>query len=145
MSYSATASTVIRASRAQVWDAITRPELIKIYFFGTDLLTDWKVGSPLTFSGEWEGKPYEDRGTVLAFEPERTLSFNYWSSFSGLEDRPELRQIVRYELEDTAGGVRVTIHQSNVDTQERADHSSKNWQVVLEGLKSLLEKPGATA
>jgi uncharacterized protein YndB with AHSA1/START domain len=145
MSYSATASTVIRASRAQVWDAITRPELIKLYFFGTDLVTDWKVGSPLTFSGQWEGKPYEDRGTVLAFEPEKTLSFNYWSSFSGLEDRPELRQIVRYQLEDTAGGVRVAIHQSNIDTQERADHSGKNWQLVLEGLKSLLEKPGGRA
>jgi uncharacterized protein YndB with AHSA1/START domain len=145
MSFSATASTVIRASRTQVWDAVTRPELIKVYFFGTDLRTDWKVGSPLTFNGEWDGKTYEDRGTVLAFEPEQTLSFNYWSSFSGLEDKPELRQIVRYELEDAEGGVRVAIHQSNIDTQERADHSGKNWQMVLEGLKSMLEKPSGAA
>ena len=51
----------------------------------------------------------------------------------------ELRQIVRYELAEVDGGVQVTIHQSNTDTQERADHSAKNWQAVLDGLKTLVE------
>jgi hypothetical protein len=76
---------------------------------------------------------------VLSFEPLNSLSFNYWSAFSGLEDRPELRQIVRYTLEDTDEGVLVTVDQSNVDTQEHADHGAKNWQGVLEGLKKLVE------
>jgi uncharacterized protein YndB with AHSA1/START domain len=140
MSYSASASIVINAPRAKVWEAITQPELVKAYFFGTDLKTDWKVGSAMTFSGEWDGQTYEDRGTVLGFEPMTRLSFDYWSSFSGHEDRPELRHIVRYDLDETPEGVRVTIHQSNVDTQERADHSVKNWQLVLEAMKKLVEK-----
>jgi uncharacterized protein YndB with AHSA1/START domain len=140
MSYSSSTSVVIRAPRAKIWDAITRPELVKAYFFGTNLSTDWKVGSPLVFRGEWEGKSYEDKGTVLSFEPTKSLSFNYWSAFSGHEDKPELRQIIRYDLEETAGGVRVTVHQSNVDTKEHADHSQKNWQTVLEGMKAMVEK-----
>lgn len=143
MSYTASASIVIRAPRAKVWDAITKPELVKQYFFGTSLVTDWTLGSPLFFRGEWDGKAYEDRGTVLTFEPPRSLSFNYWSSFSGLEDTPELRQIVRYDVEDEAadsGAVRVTVRQSNVDTRERAEHSTQNWQTVLDAMKRLLEQ-----
>lgn len=139
MTYSCSASTLIRAPRSAVWDALTKPELVKAYFFGTDLVTDWKVGSSLRFRGEWEGKTYEDRGTVLSFEPLRGLSFDYWSSMSGVEDRPELRQIVRYELDETTDGVRVTVNQSNTDTQERADHSAETWKVVLEGMKKLVE------
>ena len=74
----------------------------------------------------------------------KSLSYNYWSSFSGLEDKPGMRQIIRYELEPVRDGVRLTIQQSNVDTQARADHSATNWRSVLEALKQLLEgKPAA--
>jgi len=137
--YSSSASIVIQAPRKRVWEALTKPEIIEQYFFGTHLDTDWTPGSPLFFRGEWEGRKYEDRGTVREFEPERTLSYDYWSSFSGHDDTPEGRQMVRYVLEDAEGGVKVTVHQSNVDTQERADHSKENWQGVLAGLKKLLE------
>lgn len=133
---------LVGAPRQVVWEALTNPDLVKKYFFGTQLSTDWCVGSPLTFRGEWNGQAYEDRGTVLAFEPPRTLSFNYWSSFSGTDDTPVHRQILRYDLDETSDGVRVTLHQSNIDTQERAEHSAKNWRLVLDGLKSLVESGG---
>ena len=139
MPFSATVSQDIRASIEAVWDAITKPEIVKQYFFGTNLVTNWKVGSPLFFRGEWQGKPYEDRGIVLAFEPSKSLSYNYWSSFSGVEDKPETRQIIRFDLVRVDDGVRLTIHQSNVDTQARADHSAANWRSVLEALKQLVE------
>jgi uncharacterized protein YndB with AHSA1/START domain len=137
--YSFSASVLISAPQSAVWKAITDPKLVERYFFGTRLSTDWTVGSDLTFRGEWNGQAYEDRGTVLSFEPQRSLSFNYWSSFSGTEDVPERRQIVRYELAETEGGTSVTLEQSNIDTQERADHSKENWIVVLSGLKNLVE------
>ena len=144
MPFSATVSQDIRASIEAVWDAITKPEIVKQYFFGTNLVTDWKVGSPLFFRGEWQGKTYEDRGTVLSFQPMKSLSYNYWSSFSGLEDDPALRQIIRFDLDSVDDRVRITIRQSNVDTQTRADHSATNWRSVLEALKHLLEgKPAA--
>jgi uncharacterized protein YndB with AHSA1/START domain len=144
MSFSSTASLDIRAPLSSVWDAITKPEIVKQYFFGTNLVTDWKVGSRLFFRGEWQGKAYEDRGTVLSFAPMKSLSYNYWSSFSGLEDEPALRQIIRFDLDTVDDSVRITIRQSNVDTQARADHSATNWRSVLEALKLLLEgKPAA--
>jgi hypothetical protein len=55
MPHSTSSSIVIRAPRAKVWEALTQPEIVRTYFFGTNLVTDWKVGSPLFFRGEWDG------------------------------------------------------------------------------------------
>lgn len=138
--HSSSASIVVRAPRAAVWRALTEPAIVKQYFFGTDLVTDWKVGSPLFFRGEYDGKPYEDRGTVLAFEPERSLSYDYWSSMSGHEDKAELRHRIAYELAERDGGTEVVIRQSNVDTAERAAHSAENWKTVLAAMKEQVER-----
>jgi uncharacterized protein YndB with AHSA1/START domain len=137
--FSSTSSIVINAPLEKVWEALTKPELVKQYFFGTNLVTNWEVGSPIFFRGEFDGKQYEDKGTVLVFSPMTALSFNYWSSFNNLPDTPEMRQILEYVVEQTPEGIRITIKQSNVDTQERADHSAKNWDMVLQGLKKMLE------
>jgi uncharacterized protein YndB with AHSA1/START domain len=140
MSFSSSSSVKVNAPLARVWAALTEPELVKQYFFGTQLVTDWRVGSPVFFRGEWEGKTYEDRGTVKSFEPLRTLSYDYWSSMSGHEDLPELRSLVRCDLRDTGGGAtELTVTQSGLPTQQRADDSAKNWPVVLDGLKKVAE------
>lgn len=139
MSSVASASIIIRAPRERVWDALTNPAVVKQYFFGTDLEADWKVGSPIYFRGAWQGKRYEDRGTVLQYEPPKTLAYSYWSSMSGLEDRPELRQTVHFALDDAPDGVLLTVRQTNVPTVAAADHSAENWRMVLAGMKKLLE------
>lgn len=133
-------SILVAAPRPVVWSALTVPDLVEKYFFGSRLSTDWRVGSPITFRGEWNGQVYEDRGTVLEFDPPRTLTFNYWSSFSGSEDTLERRQIIRYDVAEETGGVRITVSQSNIDSEERANDSAKNWQVVLDGLKKVVEE-----
>ncbi|CAN5744119.1 hypothetical protein BH11PAT2_BH11PAT2_00910 [soil metagenome] len=143
MSYTSSNSIVINASKAAVWDALTNPIAVKAYFFGTDLVTDWEVGSPIYFRGEWEGKTYEDKGEVLEFTPEETLSYTYWSSMGGKEDVPENYQTLRYSVAEEGDGTKVTIDQSDVATQEAADHSSENWKGVLEGLKKYVEGEAA--
>ena len=58
--YIAKASVSIKVPPSKVWEALTTPRLTKQYFFGVDILTDWKPGSPIIYKGEWEGKPFED-------------------------------------------------------------------------------------
>jgi uncharacterized protein YndB with AHSA1/START domain len=67
---------VIQAGPDQVWHALTDRESIKKYFFGTEAISDWKVGSSLIFRGEWEGKTYQDKGSILAAEPGRLLQYD---------------------------------------------------------------------
>lgn len=129
----------INAPASKVWDALTKPELIKQYLFGTQVTTDWQVGSPITYTGVWEGKTYEDKGKVVQVEPGRLLVSTFWSSLAGLPDLPENYQTVGYELSTEGNGTKLTLTQDNNNTQEEASHSEQNWTMVLEGMKKLLE------
>ena len=55
-------STVIDAPKEEVWEALTDPDSISQYMFGTKVNTDWQEGSPITWEGEWEGRQYQDKG-----------------------------------------------------------------------------------
>jgi uncharacterized protein YndB with AHSA1/START domain len=138
--FKANIDIVINATPAKVWEGLTTPEMIKQYLFGTEAISDWKVGSPIIYTGVWEGKSYEDKGTILKFEPEKLMVCNYWSSFSGEADLPENYQVITYELTPVEGGTRLALTQENIASQEKADHSGDNWKMVLDGLKKLLEK-----
>jgi|KBSMisStandDraft_5_1062788.scaffolds.fasta_scaffold14533_3 uncharacterized protein YndB with AHSA1/START domain len=132
-------STKIKAPVARVWDALTNPETIKKYFFGTDTHTNWKVGSPIRFTGEWEGKSYEDKGTVLDFRKNELVKYSYWSSMSGMEDKPENYVIVTYLLTGKDNDVNLTITQENIPDEKMREHSEENWKKVMEGLKKVVE------
>jgi uncharacterized protein YndB with AHSA1/START domain len=138
----ANATIIINAPPARVWDALTQPDLIKRYLFGTQVTTDWRAGSPIVYEGTWEGKAYRDKGKVLQAEPGKLLVSTFWSSLSGLPDVPENYQTVRYELSTEGSRTRLTVVQDNNPTQEDANHSAQNWNMVLDGMKRLLEDRG---
>lgn len=132
--------TTINAPTAKVWGSLTKPEIIKQYMFGTNVISDWKVGSPIVWKGEWQGKSYEDTGTILKFEEGRILQYNYFSALTGKINSPENYQTITIELSDKGSQTVVTLSQDNHATDEDRKHSEKNWKMVLDGLKKLLEK-----
>lgn len=137
--HSAKASVWIHAPVHKVWQALTDPAQIKEYFFGTNAISDWKEGSTLRFTGEWEGKQYEDKGVIQELKEDRVLKYSYYSSFSPLPDEPENYQVVTYTLTEENNGTRLDILQENVASVESAQHSEQNWKGVLEGLKKYVE------
>ncbi|MCW3071476.1 MAG: hypothetical protein JWO44_1366 [Bacteroidetes bacterium] len=130
----------INAPVEKTWEALTKPELIKKYFFGTDTKTDWKPGSPITFSGEWQGKKYEDKGTVIDVQENKLIKYKYWSEMSGIADKPENYVTITYELSEENGKTTLMITQENIPTEEMKQHSEENWKKVLNNLKEMLEE-----
>ena len=87
----------IQSTPSKVWDVLTNPEKIKEYLFGTEVLTDWNIGSPIVFQGEYNGQQYKDKGNVIENKKNELLKYDYWSGFSGLEDKPENYSLVTYK------------------------------------------------
>jgi uncharacterized protein YndB with AHSA1/START domain len=136
----ARASVSIDVAPAEVWDALLDPEAIKQYMFGTNVSTSWKKGSPIIWHGEWEGKPYEDKGEILHIIPERTLQYSHFSPLSGLPDEPENYHTVTIELSGNENQTHVVLTQDNNPTEEAREHSKKNWEQMLNSLKEFVEK-----
>ncbi len=133
-------SILINADTATVWKALTDPQKIKQYLFGTEAISDWQVGSRITYKGVWQGKEYEDGGTILQFVPEKIFQSTYWSSMSGLEDKPENYMVVTYELSKKDDGTLLTLTQDNCKTEEQKKHLEENWSMVLQGIKKIAEE-----
>jgi uncharacterized protein YndB with AHSA1/START domain len=135
-----TTSIAIKAPKDVVWEALTNPVLIKKYFFGTDTDTDWKVGSPIFYRGVWEGKPYEDKGTILANEFQKKIQFKYWSAFSGKPDQPENYATITYLLDEKDSVTTYMVVQDSIENEEILKHSEQNWKMVMEGMKKMIEE-----
>ena len=129
----------IDAPVQDVWDAITTPELIRQWFFGVETESDWQPGSPIVHRGEWQGKPYEDKGKILRIEPPRLLVHTHWSDVSGRPDSPENYEEVRWSMTGKDGSTDLTVSERNIASEEAKAMSEQSWRTVLQNLKSLLE------
>jgi len=134
-----TAEVDVSASPARAWDALTDPKQIEKYMFGSQVETTWEPGSPIVWKGEYEGKPYEDKGEIVKVERPRRLELTHFSSASGLADRPENYHTLVYELEERDGKTHLSLSQDNNPTEEAADRSRANWETMLESLKQVVE------
>ena len=133
-------SISVDASPAQVWKALTTPKLIKKYLMGTDVSTDWKEGSAITYNGEYEGKKYHDKGIIKKIVPEKLLQSTYLSSMSGKKDKPENYNLVTYKITKRDDKTVITLTQDNNSTEKEKEHSTENWKTVLKKLKEVVER-----
>ena len=137
---STSASTTIEAPAEEIWEALTTPDLIEKWFFGVRTDTDWKVGSPIVHTGEWQGKPYVDKGEIVRFDPPKVLVHTHWSELSGVPDEPRNYQEVTWEVGERDGGSELTITEHNLPNEEARAASKQAWGTVLTNLKQLLER-----
>ncbi len=135
----AKASISIAAPDKKVWDALVDPAAIKQYFFGTTVVSDWHLGSPIVWKGEWQGKAYEDKGVILKIMPGKIIQYSHFSPLSGLPDKPENYHTVTIELTAAGSQTLVSLSQDHNATEEERSHSEQNWGMMLAGLKKFLE------
>ena len=134
----ATTSIITEASREKVWEALTSPDEIKQYMFGTTVHSGWQVGSSITWKGEFEGKAYEDSGKILLANPEHSLHFTHYSPLFGA-DLPENHHTVKIELSSDDKNTVITLTQDHNTTDQDKARAEKYWHTTLEALKRYLE------
>ena len=136
----AKATITIDAARADVWKALVSAEAAKQYMFGADVRSDYKEGSPITWSGVFQGKPFQDKGKILKVERDRRLQYTHFSPLTGQPDVPENYHTVTIELADAGAKTSVTLTQDNNPTEDARKHSEQNWNVMLQSLKKVVER-----
>jgi hypothetical protein len=107
--------------------------------FDTNVTSEWKEGSPIVWKGEWQGNTYEDKGMILRLVPRQMIRYTHFSPLSGLPDTPENYHTVEISLSGQGTQTFLSLSQDNNPTEMSREHSQKNWTMMLEGLKKLLE------
>jgi uncharacterized protein YndB with AHSA1/START domain len=136
----AKAELAINAPVDRVWNALVNPEIIKKYMFGTTVISDWNEGSKITWKGEWKGKPYEDKGVILEIKPNKKLQYSHFSPLSGSVDTPENYHTVTINLLDHGKHSVISLSQDNNATEDEMEHSKKNWTMMLDSIKNIVEE-----
>jgi uncharacterized protein YndB with AHSA1/START domain len=137
--YIATATTVINAPAAAVWRALTDVELVKQVMFGSEVVTDWQEGSDIVYRGEWQGKPFEDKGKIVKVVPGQQMVTTHYSPLSGAADVPENYHTITYNLTEADGKTTVMLTQDNNSDAAAQAESEKNWTMMLGNLKRVAE------
>ncbi len=137
-----TKTVLVNATPSKVWDALTRPEQMKQWMSETelDIVTDWRVGGPITISGPWYKTGFENSGRVLQFEPEKSLQYSHLSSLSRLPDAVENYSLTGFTLVPEDDQTLVTVTLSNFPTETIYKHLAFYWNVAIELLKRFAER-----
>jgi uncharacterized protein YndB with AHSA1/START domain len=129
--------TYIRTTPEKLWAALTTSEFMKKYWFGMNIETDWKPGSPwkLIFPDGRIG----DTGEIVELDRPRRIVLKWRNEF-----RPELTAEgyarCTIELEPQDGAVKLTISHTIERAQSKLIEAvSGGWPRILSNLKSLLE------
>ena len=140
--------TYIRTTPQKLWDALTKPEFTKQYFFGVTMESDWKVGSPWQMVGETG--TITDAGEVLETDPPKRLVLKWRNEFM-----PELKAEgytrCTFDISEQSGIVELKVtHEMDRDNAKTIAAVSGGWPKILSSLKSMLEtgtpiaqKPGS--
>ena len=130
----------MEAPAANVWAALTKPVLVKRWQYGSDLLTDWRVGSDIRFHSEWQGQVYEQWGKVLEVVPHERIRYSLFAPQPGLEDRPENYFVMTYTLDAQDDATTLTME---MDDNRPGAHGNEaaddGGDAVLAALKATAE------
>jgi uncharacterized protein YndB with AHSA1/START domain len=134
----------INAPTSAVWETLINPEIMQKWMSETEIniLTDWQVGNPFIIRGILHRVKFENKGTVLQFEPEKILQYSHLSSLSRLPDKPENYTILEFSLAPINNQTELTFTASNFPTETIYKHFAFYWNVTLEILKRMIEKEG---
>jgi len=129
--------TYIRTTADKLWDALTKTEFVKQYWFNMHQDSDWREGS------SWEMKNSKgevwDSGKILESHPPRKLVIS-WHHEHDEPARSEPNSRMTYLIETAGPLVKLTVsHESDVENSTLIGKVSGGWPMILSSLKSFLE------
>lgn len=129
----------INATKEKVWDTLTKPGLVKLWQYGSDLITNWEIDSDIKFRTEWEGKIFEQWGKILEVRPTDLLKYSLFAPRPDIEDKPENYFIMSYVLTSENGQTKLEIIQEDNRPNAVQEQPQGEENPVLQSLKKVAE------
>jgi uncharacterized protein YndB with AHSA1/START domain len=130
----------LNSSLQKVWHALTDPEMVKQWQFGSELVTDCRVGSSIRFTTAWEGKVFEQWGNIVEVVPEQLISYTLFAPRPGLEDKPENYFLMTYKINQKSPElVLLQIIQEDNRPGAKQEYPQGEENPILTSLKKLVE------
>jgi len=129
----------LNASLDKVWETLTSPEKVKLWQFGSDLITTWEVGGNIEFITEWEGQIFKQWGKVLEIKPNELLKYSLFAPRPDLEDKPENYFVMNYVLTVENGQTKLEIIQEDNRPNAVQEEPQGEENPILKSLKDLVE------
>ena len=130
---------IINASKQKVWDTVTKAEFVKLWQYGSDLVTTWEIGSDINFRTVWEDKIFEQWGKVLEVRPNEIVKYSLFAPRPDLEDKPENYFIMSYVLTEVGGQTKLEIIQEDNRPNAVQEKLQDEENPILKSLKELAE------
>jgi uncharacterized protein YndB with AHSA1/START domain len=129
--------TYIRTTADALWAALTTPEFTRRYWFGMNLVAEWREGAAWTLSFP-DGR-VADTGEIVELDPPRRIVLR-WRHRLHPEPAAEGEARCCIEIAPQEGAMKLTItHTSERPRSKLIEKVSDGWPKVLSNLKSLLE------
>jgi uncharacterized protein YndB with AHSA1/START domain len=135
-------SVEIHAQAAVVWKVLTEPDLMQQWMSDDrlDIRCDWTLGGAMVVRGEMHGHVFENKGTILAFDPDNLLRYTYLSSLSKLPDREQNYSVIEFALAAEEDKTILKLTQHNFITLTNYKHFDFYWNVTLRLIRQLSER-----
>ncbi|MCW3847322.1 SRPBCC domain-containing protein [Sphingomonas sp. LB-2] len=118
---------------SRIWRALTQPHLIQEWLMRNDFVA--VVGHRFNLNGDWGGTLDCE---VLEVEPERSLSYRW--DHAHADPAYDLKSVVSFTLEPTAGGTLLRMEQEGFRPEQKAASGGARygWQQFFGKLETLL-------
>lgn len=137
----ARAHVLVDATPEEVWESLTSPELTRRWMAGAEVRSDFVRGGTITWSGLWNGQPFEDSGTVLEVDPPHRLRTTHRSGGMAQADVPVDPHVVTYDVVPEQGATLVIVTQEGEgQTADSVAEYEETWAQMLAALKDVVER-----
>jgi uncharacterized protein YndB with AHSA1/START domain len=123
--------TDINTTPDKLWQALTRGEITRRYWFDRRIESDWAVGSPVRFY-DGASDTVTDTGVVLESDEPKRLVYSFRQ-----EGYTEHHTRVAFDLEPIDGGVRLRLVHDELAEPGDVEGWRQGWTPILNNLKEL--------
>jgi uncharacterized protein YndB with AHSA1/START domain len=123
-----------------LWSVLTESKYTKVYMFNCTVSSDWKIGNPIIWEGNYQGYQAYQKGEILDIKPFELIKYSTFDPNFGLEDKPENYIHISYILKGNGNETELTIINETFDgNSERMNHINQGWEMVVSNIKEVAE------